>query len=448
MKWPDSFLKPNPTTFDQTSKSFQPQTSRFLLSNSTPNHWHSANGPSNWFEVAHPPGWKSELEDNVLHLTASDDSITLTLHSIWQENDDHRMEDDLKLEQVFPVRRNVEHVEEHRIDGCMLSLRGEAILGEETPWWRRMLSKREWRQWRLWALSSQRLCVIGIFLHDSEMDPESEAIVRLILSTVTFASLQADPPRVFAQKVLTRAEDQFPEGCTLDDKLQLSMGESTINLFNLYRAYVNNPTQFDEIVNPALSTLIRVQAWDTNRLNPSFDDVHDRIMPMLYPRSVWKSQFSEFTAEPWIADLMILFVVDEDDAYWYIRDELLGEWGLDCERLQQVAMSNLDNYFEENSMEFMLTGEEDGPKLLLPHRPDAYNTARILSRRFHASVQEILGREFVVGVPNRDFFVAASLHSDEIVGQIRQKVADDYQRMDHPLSDRLLLVSTDGVSEY
>lgn len=398
--------------------------------------------------MSHPPGWKVEVTGNILHLTASDESITLTLHAIWQDNDETRIENNLKLEQVFPIRRNVTPVEELSIPNCLMSLRGEAILGEETPWWKRVLTKREWRRWRLWAMSFQRLCVIGIFLHDGEPDLESESIVRLILSTVEFAPVQADPPSVFAQRVLDRALKQCPDNCSLDDHLQLSMGESTINLFNLYRSYINNPDQFDEIVNPALGTLIRVQAWDSARLSPKFDDVHDRIMPMLYPRSVWKNQFAEFAVEAWIADLMILFVVDEQDAYWYIRQDLMEEWGLDCERLRQVAMSNLDEYFEKNSMEFMLTGEPDGPKLLLPHRPDAYNTARILSRRFHAYVQEILGREFVVGVPNRDFFVAASLHSEEVVGQIRQKVADDFQRMDHPLSDRLLLVSTDGVSEY
>ena len=383
-----------------------------------------------------------------MHLTASDDSVTLTLHSIWQEQESFNSEDDLQLATVFPVRRNVSTIQEPNIPDCSLSLKGEAILGEETKWWKRLLTKRAWRRWRIWAMNSQRLRVLGVFLHGEEPDPESEAIVRLIITTIEYAPVQADPPRIFAERVLTLAQKQCPEGCTLDDQLQLNMGESTINLFNLYRAYINNPDQFNEIVDTALSTLVRVQAWDTERLNPAFDDVHDRIMPMLYPREIWQSQFSEFAAEPWIADLMILFVVDEDDAYWYVRDELLDEWGMDCEQIRRVAMCNLDHYFEENSMEFMLTGEPDGPKLLLPHRPDAYNTARILSRRFHASVQEILGREFVVGVPNRDFFVAASLHSDEIVMQIRQKVADDFKRMDHPLSDRLLLVSTDGVSEY
>jgi hypothetical protein len=53
-----------------------------------------------------------------------------------------------------------------------------------------------------------------------------------------------------------------------------------------------------------------------------------------------------------------------------------------------------------------------------------------------------------VGVPNRDFFVAVSLDSDEVIEQVCAKVVDDHDRMDHPLSKRLLLVSSDGVSEF
>ena len=99
-------------------------------------------------------------------------------------------------------------------------------------------------------------------------------------------------------------------------------------------------------------------------------------------------------------------------------------------------------------MELILTGEPDGAQLLLPERPDAYNSARLLSKSFHRSLQELLGREFVVGVPNRDFFVAVSLNSDEVIEQVQTKIIDDHDRMDHPLSKRLLLVSSDGVSEF
>jgi len=353
------------------------------------------------------------------------------------------------LEKLFPVRRNVHEIAPLRIDEHSVGLEGEAVLGPETPWWQRVLSKREWRRWRMWAIRSHSLRVVAVYLQEGEFDPESDTLVRMALESISFAEPLADPPSLFAERVLALAKEQFPNlVCELDNRMQLKLGGSTVNLFNFYRSYALNPDQFEQIVTPALNALTDVQRWGDSKLTPPFDKVRDRIMPMLYPEKVWHTQFKDFVGQTWVAGLTVLYVVDEPQAYWFIRKDLLEMWEVTLDELHDIAMQNIESYFEEHAMELVLTGEEEGPKLLLPQRPDAYNTARLLSSEFHHSVQEILGREFVVGMPNRDFFVALSLDSDEMIDQIRHKVAEDFGRMDHPLSARLLLVSTDGVSEF
>jgi uncharacterized protein YtpQ (UPF0354 family) len=142
-----------------------------------------------------------------------------------------------------------------------------------------------------------------------------------------------------------------------------------------------------------------------------------------------------------------LYVVDEAQAYWYIRHDLLKKWNLSAGELHDLALSNLDRYFDEHPTEMLLTGQEDGPKLLMPHKPDAYNTARLLSHEFHDKLREVLGREFAIGMPNRDFFVALSTDAPDMLQHIRERVREDFSQMDHPLTDKLLLVSADGVSE-
>jgi uncharacterized protein YtpQ (UPF0354 family) len=420
------------------------------LTANVPDHWNTSVGPSNWFTLRHPPGWNSQTEGNILHLTSSDDRISLTLHCIWLEKFVEQLKDQsLLLEEIFPVRRKVQPLEPLDIPQENLGAQGEAVLGPETPWWKRALTPQEWRRWRVRAIKCQNLCVMVIYLQDDEFDPEADTIMSLVMKSIQFAEPLADPPLMFANRVLNIARSQFPEHvCELDDQLQLQLGESRINLFNVYRRYANSPDQFDEIVQPALDTLHDVQNWDTSRLNPTLDDIRERIMPMLYPESTWQKQFPEFAAQPWVAGLAILYVVDEVDAYWYIRNDLIEPWGVSVEEIHDIAIRNLNAYFEANSMELMLTGEADGAQLLLPERPDAYNSARLLSESFHLSMQELLGREFIVGVPNRDFFVAVSLDSGTIIEQVRAKIIDDYDRMDHPLSKRLLLVSSDGVSEF
>ena len=78
-------------------------------------------------------------------------------------------------------------------------------------------------------------------------------------------------------------------------------------------------------------------------MNPPLDDVQDRIMPMLYPESVWQEHFAEFVAEPWVAGLVILYVVDEDDSYWYLRDDLIEQWSISLEQLHDIALQNLED---------------------------------------------------------------------------------------------------------
>jgi uncharacterized protein YtpQ (UPF0354 family) len=119
-----------------------------------------------------------------------------------------------------------------------------------------------------------------------------------------------------------------------------------------------------------------------------------------------------------------------------------------ADELHALALKNLDRYFDDRPMEFTVAGDEDGPRLLLPTRPDAYNSARLLSPAFHDTLTEILGQEFAVGAPSRDFFVAVSTQNQATIDHVRQKVGEDFKQMDHPLSDRLLLMTRDGVSEY
>ena len=86
--------------------------------------------------------------------------------------------------------------------------------------------------------------------------------------------------------------------------------------------------------------------------------------------------------------------------------------------------------------------------MLIPVNPNAYNSVRLLGSQLHHRLRQLLGAELVVGLPNRDFFVAVSLNHPNLIGEIREQVARDFHSMHHPLTSRLLVISADGVSEY
>jgi hypothetical protein len=420
------------------------------LSHHPPSHWTTHSGPNSWYSVWFPPAWELEVSEGTAGLTAPDGGGVLTLSCFWiDEPQETAVERILDLDRLFPRRRHVQQLKPVGEADCCIGYQGQALIGGDTPWWRRLFRKKQWRHWRIWCVRRGSVYILALYLQSGKVDHEAETVAGMIVDSLQFSDNPAFPPDVFARHVLDLARTKFPLlDCEAAPDFQIRLGDSKVNLFNFYRSYIKAPDQFESIVLPALTTVVQVQGWGKAQTEPLLESVKDRIMPMLYPEDVWQEKFPNFVGRPWVGGLVVLYVVDESKAYWYIRDDLIELWGISPDDLHDIAIDNLNRYFEDQPMEFTIAGEEDGPRLLVPVRPDAYNTSRLLSETFHGKLRGVLGGDFAVGTPSRDFFVAISLDSSETVEHVRKKVEDDFQNMDHPLSDRLLLVTHDGVTEY
>ena len=413
--------------------------------------WRQQIGPNQWYTVSHPHSWLAETQDGTVSLQSPDHCGALTLSSFWAPAGDEPppAERFIDLDQLFLKRRKVRRLKSLSVGEDSAGFDGEARIGKDSPWWQRLFRRTAWRRFRIWCVRCGPVYVLALYLQSGDSDRELETVAGMILESIEFNERPAEPPQRFAERVLALARKKFPLlDCQPEADFQLRLGDSRINLFNFYRSYLNAPDQFESIVLPALTTVVQVQEWGSHQTQPELEMVRDRIMPMLYPIEVWKERFPQFAGIPWVGGLAVLFVVDERQAYWYVREDLRDKWELDDEGLHELALANLERYFEERPMEFTLAGSEDGPRLLVPSRPDAYNSARLLSSKFHTRLRDVLGPLFAVGVPSRDFLVAINLDSAEAVDQVRRKVEDDYAQMDHPLSDKLLLVTRDGVAEF
>lgn len=151
---------------------------------------------------------------------------------------------------------------------------------------------------------------------------------------------------------------------------------------------------------------------------------------------------------PWVAGLCVSFVLDEKDSYRFINHEMLNVWQIDADELHELALYNLRRYVNDHPLEVTVVGERHDPRMLMPLRPDAYNCVRLLDSGFHSRLREMFGPELLVGVPNRDFFVAVSLNHPSLIQEVQDRVQQDYTKMHYPLTRRLLVISADGVSEY
>ncbi len=416
---------------------------------SAPEHWSTLVGPSNWFHLHHPPQWETEERQGTIALRPPETEALVAINTVWIGDDKEgklpRLED---IVEQFPESRNVTISEDEQI-GADETVKGDAILDPSRKWWAKLLAPGEWRSWTIWSFRRDRLLVVITLLHTSERDPELESIVRMILMSMELCEEPADPPEVFAQNALELARSKFPLlTVNLAGEFQIQIETSRLNLGNFYRAYIREPDQFEKILLPAFSTAVQVQGWGENETSPPLEIVRDRLMPMLYPEELWKEKFPNIVGTPWVGGLVILYVVDEANAYWYIRDELLGHWSLTQDELHQMAIENLRSYFEKEPMEMAVaTSEEGDPRMMMPNQPDTYNSARLLCDSFRERMREAVQSDLVVGAPGRDFFIAISIKAPEMLPEIRQQVERDFDNTDHPLTKRLLLLTADGVSE-
>ena len=134
-------------------------------------------------------------------------------------------------------------------------------------------SAPSWRSWQLWVLRQGPVVVVVTLVHGPEVDPELTTLCRMVLQSIEFAEAPADPPNASPKRVLELARRRFP---LLDmparrENCRSPSANRSLNLFNFYRSYVRTPERFEEIVLPALTTVVQVQEWGDAQTRPPLE---------------------------------------------------------------------------------------------------------------------------------------------------------------------------------
>ena len=447
--------------FDSTSRDSQPDS------------WRLCRGPANWFTFRCPDEidvsqnqtlLEMRLRSPSLSVTESSESgvspadaedndsrdAVLSLVTWWDDSgseDSRRPSPDLTL--LFP-----QVVALHPLTSLNIDAKNEAWAGiSRRPrggcWLARIFGRKPHYQWRLWTIRQGRLTIVATVQSSNRMplDKSFVSICERILSTLELSEQPAWPPDVFLKQVIELARQNFPllQSCAARG-FSVRLGHSEISLSNFYRMYLQQPDHFRRIVLPGLTTVVRLQELSPEQLSPDLEQIRDRILPMLSADDEPRSD--ERVRMPWVGGLSVGYVVDEDDSYRYVHQRMLDTWDLSADDLHHLAMSNLRTYAAEHPLEVTMVGDEFEPRMLMPVKPDAYNCSRILDPSFHGRLRQLFGPELIVGVPNRDFFVAVAMKDTDLIDQVRARVNEDHATMHHPLTRRLLVISADGVSEF
>lgn len=430
---------------------------------------HLFKGPANWFTLNVPGDLEIEQTEAFLEVRPVEESVaaselvegdaaipqrpwSMTLYAAWvDESEPQTKATSFDPANLFPQVARSEHGAPLTLPAECRTWSGTSTQPSSGGWWSWLVRKARPYEWRLWVIEYQDIIVVASLQARPSVALASESVdvCATLLNSIQFADVLAKPPELFRGDVIALAKKYFPLLTTAaSGNFSVRIGESEVNLANFYRSYIHDPERISQIVLPGLTTVVRLQEWGPEQLMPPLDDIADRIMPMLYPEFDADANLAEFAQVPWVGGLTIMFVLDEDSTYRFVHKKMLETWELTIDDLEELAMENLELYARDNPLEVTLIGEGDDPRMLVPVQPNAYNSVRLLGDHLHSRLRQMLGPELIVGVPNRDFFVAVSLKYPQLVGQVRQRVIEDYQSMHHPLTQRLLVISADGVSEY
>lgn len=273
------------------------------------------------------------------------------------------------------------------------------------------------------------------------------AEVEAMIASLTLRSPAALPLAGFASLVADALREARPD---LEVKVERSGAlvigddEGRIQLDNQWRQCGGHPDAVESLAQ-AIAESVPGKNEDA-RAAPPIDETRERLRPLLKTEAFLREAPMPVVSRPFIADLVVCYVIDSPRTVRYVMPEWLAAWGLSEDALHACALDNLARASREVPMQ--AAAQQDGKvELLCWDSQDGYDATRVLVPDLHRRLREHLGQTFLVGVPNRDFLVALREDDEDLVRHCRQMVAEHARTMPYPLYGGLLRVSADGVSD-
>jgi hypothetical protein len=261
----------------------------------------------------------------------------------------------------------------------------------------------------------------------------------------------------FSRQVIEIVRARFPlvKIARAEQNFSLKINGHIASLENLYRMSLLRPQDVKHHVERWAVELLRA-AEGTPDQDAPFEQVKDRILPMIIQQTEAEAErdgrtegdrdtdASAIVAESLVAGLQIAYAIDNDRTISYIPQTVFSRWKMSVDDLHDVAIANL--VARSESISAHAAADEDGEvNLILFQTMDGFDASRILLPTLHDRLREHLGSPFAAGIPNRDILLCFR-NDDETVARLKDKIGDDYRQMPHHVTEKLLLVTPDGLA--
>ena len=260
------------------------------------------------------------------------------------------------------------------------------------------------------------------------------------------SSMAAVSREQFVEQVLRCVNDKFPlvKIARGEQPFSMRVNGHIASLENIYRMAVLRPGESRHHIERWVVELLRAAEGTPDR-NGSFDELKERILPMILAEKARESS-QKIISQPLVDGISVGYAIDSDRTIAYISAAQFESWNVSKDDLHETAVANLVT--RSDSMNAHAAQDHYGRiNLILFQTMDGYDASRILLPTLHERLREHLGSPFVAAIPNRDILLCFR-DEEETLNQLREQVADDHRRLPHGVTDRLLLVTADGLAPY
>jgi uncharacterized protein YtpQ (UPF0354 family) len=254
------------------------------------------------------------------------------------------------------------------------------------------------------------------------------------------------PPREeFPALVMKMVKAKFPlvKIAQAKDGFAVTVNGNLATLENLYRMATLQPDGVQQHVNRWVVELLRA-AEGTHDQEGTFEQLKVRLLPLVLSSEGAQSRGPSVVTQPLVDGLIVAYAIDSDRTISYLSKAHFASWNITMDALHDTAMENLVSRSE--AMNAHAAQDEEGKvNLILFQQMDGYDASRILLPTLHERLREHLGSPFAAAIPNRDILICFR-HDLEMLDRLREKIAEDYRSMPHQVTDRLFLVTADGIA--
>jgi len=246
----------------------------------------------------------------------------------------------------------------------------------------------------------------------------------------------------FVQRVLDITQAKFPleKISPSEQPFSLDINGHVASLENLYRLTQLQPETLRRQTERWVVELLR--AADAPDVTAKFDEIGDRLLPMIVPDG--GALAGGAYCRPLVPGLSVAYAVDNDRTIAYVSRPRFEQWKISGDDLHEMALDNLSSRSAEISAH-AAQDDEGRINLMLFQTMDGYDSSRLLLPSLFDRLREYLGGPFAAAIPNRDVLLCFR-DDEETIDRLRPQITSDFQRMPHQITDRLLLVTLDGIA--